>query len=139
MGSGNSNSNSGLKFAQFESKDDSCECSDHSNQIVEEIEWYAVPTMSTGARVGANIGRSFLDAITLGLAEIDFQGKSLSHDILEAKIYCIKCMKTSSYILEFTKGRTYMICGFYKRYSPIDGRCYLNPRNMIYDNLAKIY
>ena len=110
---GSKSSTSGTQYANFISDSDSCACPDHSNQIVEEIEWYAVPLMSTGARVGANIGRGILDVITLGTAEIGFQGKRLSHDALRARIRCKKCGRSSIYILEFTTDGSYKRCGNY--------------------------
>ena len=136
---GSKSSTSGTQHANFISDSDSCTCPDHSNQIVEEIEWYAVPTMSTGARVGANIGRGLLDVITLGTAEIGFQGKRLSHDALRARIRCKKCGRSSIYILEFTTGGSKMKCGNYEYYSPIDGSWTLYPRNMSYSNLRSVY
>ena len=136
---GSKSSTSGIQHANFISDSDSCTCPDHSNQIVEEIEWYAVPLMSTGARVGANIGRGILDVITLGTAEIGFQGKRFSHDALRARIRCKKCGRSSIYILEFTTDGSNMRCGNYEYYSPIDGSWTLYPRNMSYSNLRSVY
>jgi len=137
---GSQSSTSGLEYANFISDSDSCTCPDHSNQIVEEIKWYAVPLMSSGARVGANIGRGFLDVITLGAAEISiFKGKRLSHDVLTARIRCKKCGRSSIYTLEFTDAGSKMRCGKYEYYSPIDGSWTLYPRNMSYSNLRSIY
>ena len=136
---GSQSSTSGLEYANFISDSDSCTCPDYSNQIVEEIEWYAVPLMSSGARVGANIGRGILDVITLGTAEIGFQGKRLSHDVLKARIRCKKCGGSSIYPLEFTNDVSNMRCGKYEYYSPIDGSWTLYPRNMSYSNLRSVY
>ena len=72
MGSSNS-SHSGLDIGKFRYYS-SCECSgkDFDKIPVERIKWHSVHIMSTGSRVGANIGRGFLDLITLGFAEIGF-------------------------------------------------------------------
>ena len=95
--------------------------------------------MSTGARVASNIGRGILDTITLGLAEIGFQGRRLSHDCLYAQVRCTKCKKSSTYTLEFKDDGSSMSCGEYNRYSPIDGSYYLYPRNMSLKNLRGVY
>ena len=93
--------------------------------------------MSTGKRVGANIGRGFLDAITLGLAEIGFQGKQLSHDVILAELYCYKCKRTFYYTLEKTDNGTNMREGKYTNVFNNDWIYY--PSNMNYSNLKNIY
>ena len=154
MGSKSSSSSgsSGLNIAKWRSYSNNCSCEKEDNQTfdefnemkennqkVKEIRWLVVPIMSTGARVASNIGRGILDTITLGLAEIGFQGKRLSHDALEVKIRCIKCEKSSTYTLEFTDRGSYMSLGEYSCYSPIDGSYYLYPKNMPLKNLRNVY
>ena len=132
-----SSQSSGLKYAEWEDYDECC--TDNNSKMVEKIELYSVPLMSTGTRIGANIGRGFLDLITLGLAEVDFQGRRLSHDVILATIKCKKCNTYSYYTLEYTKDGAHFTCGEYQKYSPIDGSYFLYPINMNYNSLKDIY
>ena len=116
-----------------------CTCSgeDKAKNPVWKIKWHSVHIMSTGKRVGANIGRGFLDAITLGLAEIGFQGKQLSHDVILAELYCYKCKITFYYTLEKTDNGTYMKEGKYT--NVFDNAWIYSPSNMDYSDLEAIY
>ena len=137
MGSSNSNS-TGLNKGEFRYYD-LCECSgkDFDKIPVKRIKWHSVHIMSTGSRVGANIGRGFLDAITLGFAEIGFQGKQLSHDVILAELYCNKHYKTLYYTLEKTNAGTDMRPGKYT--NVFDNAWTYNPYNMKYSDLKSIY
>ena len=133
-----SSSESGLGVGDFH-YDNNCICprEDLEKIPVRKIKWYSVHIMSTGSRVGANIGRGILDAITLGLAEIGFQGKQLSHDVILAELYCHKCNTTLYYTLEKTSNGTHMKDGKY--YNVFDNAYTYYPTNMNFLDLENIY
>ena len=139
MGSkSSSSSNSGLNQGKFQYYYN-CKCSgdDLAKNPVRKIKWHSVHIMSTGSRVGANIGRGFLDVFTLGLAEIGFQGKQLSHDVILAELYCNKCSTTFYYTLEKTDDGTQMREGKYT--NVFDNAYTYYPSNMNFSNLKSIY
>ena len=118
--------------------DDYCKCKEGSSKVfyddtVTDIYWRSTYLVNDNLRRLTTAGRVF----TLGISEILFKGKSLTHDYVEVRVICSKCGEEKWVTFEYgCNGKCWSI-GYYSKNYSLHGSIFNCNRRL--EPILKIY